>query len=271
MTKTELDGKTFSKNSANAGAQWEGVSMASGSFGNNGNLFVPRTPEQFSYDADENLTNDGRWSYMWDAENRLVALATNTPVGPQYQLTFAYDAKGRRIQKMVATNGVALSTNNFLYDDWNLVAELKPNNSPIRSYVWGTDLSGSMQGAGGVGGLLEVSYYGSATTNCFPAFDGNGNVAALINAADGTVAANYEYAAFGEPVRVTGVMARNNPFRFSTKYADDESDLLYYGYRCYKPSLRWQVSVLHTSSCRRGDAISPNPIQQAPRNPFQTP
>ena len=106
----------------------------------------------------------------------------------------------------------------------------------IRTYVWGSGLSGSMQDAGSVGGLLEVCCYGSATTNCFPAFDGHGNVAALINAADGTVAANYEYAAFGEPVRVSGIMARNNPFRFSTKYADDESDLLYYGYRYYKPS-----------------------------------
>jgi RHS repeat-associated protein len=31
-------------------------------------------------------------------------------------------------------------------------------------------------------------------------------------------------------------MAKANPFRFSTKYQDDESDLLYYGYRYYKPS-----------------------------------
>jgi RHS repeat-associated protein len=150
-------------------------------------------------------------------------------------------------------------------------AETRPDNTRIRTCVWGSDLSGLMQGAGGVGRLLEVSGYGSATTNCFPAFDGNGNVAALINDADGMVAANDEYAAFGEPVRVTGFMARNNPFRFSTKYADDESDLLYYGYRYYKPSLRWQVSVLPTNSCRHGDAISPNPLQQAPRNPFLTP
>jgi RHS repeat-associated protein len=149
-------------------------------------------------------------------------------------------------------------------------AGARPDNTRIRTYVWGSDLSCSMQGAGGVGGLLAVSCYGSATTNCFPAFDGNGNVAALINAADGTVADNDEYAAFGEPVRVTGVMTWNNPFRFSTKYADDESDLLYYGYRYYKPALRWQVSVLPTNSCRRGNAISPNPFQQAPRNPFLT-
>jgi RHS repeat-associated protein len=31
-------------------------------------------------------------------------------------------------------------------------------------------------------------------------------------------------------------MAKANPFRFSTKYQDDESDLLYYGFRYYKAS-----------------------------------
>jgi RHS repeat-associated protein len=201
-----------------------------------GNVYVAQSPEQFSYDPDGNLTNDGRWAYTWDAENRLVTMTVNTNVGPQYQLAFAYDPKGRRIQKTVATNGVAVSTNKFLYDGWNLVAELQPNNAPIRSYVWGNDLSGSQQGAGGVGGLLEVSCYGTTTTNCFPAYDGNGNVAALINAADGTIAANYEYGPFGEVIRQTGPMAKVNPFRFSTKYQDDESDLLYYGYRYYKAS-----------------------------------
>jgi RHS repeat-associated protein len=216
-------------------ALWTNIIVAGG-LSVTGNVYVAKAPEIFSYDADGNLTNDGRWAYSWDGENRLKVMTVNTNVGPQYQLTFAYDAKGRRIQKMVAANGVALSTNNFLYDGWNLIAETRPDNSLIRSYVWGTDLSGTSQGAGGVGGLLEISYYGSSTTNCFPAYDGNGNIMALVNAADGTVAANYDYAAFGEPIRITGVMARNNPFRFSTKYADDESDLLYYGYRFYKPS-----------------------------------
>ena len=35
-------------------------------------------------------------------------------------------------------------------------------------------------------------------------------------------------------------MAKANPFRFSTKYQDDETDLLYYGYRYYNASTgRW--------------------------------
>jgi RHS repeat-associated protein len=45
---------------------------------------------------------------------------------------------------------------------------------------------------------------------------------------------------FGEVIRATGPMARANPFRFSTKYQDDESDLLYYGYRYYTAGTgRW--------------------------------
>jgi RHS repeat-associated protein len=131
---------------------------------------------------------------------------------------------------------VLISTANFLYDGWNLVAELTPSGSLVRNYVWGTDLSGSQQGAGGVGGLLEVSYHGTATTNAFVAFDGNGNVTALVNAGDGTVVGNYEYGPFGEVIRATGPMAKANPIRFSTKYQDDESDMLYYGYRYYRAS-----------------------------------
>ncbi len=38
---------------------------------------------------------------------------------------------------------------------------------------------------------------------------------------------------FGEVVRATGPLAKANPFRFSTKYQDDETDLLYYDYRYY--------------------------------------
>jgi len=114
-----------------------------------GHQYVAQTPEHFQYDADGNLTNDGRWAYTWDAENRLVGMTVNTNVGPQYQLTFAFDFQGRRILKIVATNGVAYATNNFLYDGWNLVAELGSSGTLVRNYVWRSDLSGSAQGAGG--------------------------------------------------------------------------------------------------------------------------
>jgi len=81
---------------------------------------------------------------------------------------------------------------------------------------------------------------GTNAGSYFFAYDGNGNVAALANAPDGTVAARYEYGAFGEPIRTSGAAAKENPFRFSTKFTDDESDLLYYGYRYYNAGTgRW--------------------------------
>jgi RHS repeat-associated protein len=45
---------------------------------------------------------------------------------------------------------------------------------------------------------------------------------------------------FGEVLRATGPLAYVNPFRFSTKYQDDETGFLHYGYRYYDPGTgRW--------------------------------
>ncbi len=207
-----------------------------------GNLFVPKTPEAFTYDDDGNLTSDGHWTNRWDAENRLIEMEalSSVPDGAKKKLVFGYDWQGRRISKTVSnwvSSAWALSeSKRFAYDGWNLMAVLSGTNL-LQSFVWGTDLSGTMQGAGGVGGLVAFN----DTTNVhFVAYDGNGNVTRLVKGSDGTTSGNYEFGAFGEPMRVTGTASKINPFRFSTKYTDDESDLLYYGYRYYNQSAgRW--------------------------------
>jgi len=209
---------------------------------NVGSIFLPQNPESFTYDADGNLTQDGRWTYTWDAENRPIGMTniTGVPSAAQMGLTFGYDYKGRRVSKIVTT---AASTNSltFAYDAWNLIAILNPLSSILDSFEWGTDLSGSMQGAGGVGGLISMSVYGGTNAgNYFYCYDGNGNVAALVNVSNVTVAAQYEYGPFGEVIRATGPVAKLNPFRFSTKNQDDEMELLYYGYRYYNSGTgRW--------------------------------
>ncbi|KAF0179376.1 MAG: YD repeat-containing protein [Limisphaerales bacterium] len=106
-----------------------------------------------------------------------------------------------------------------------------------KSFLWGLDLSGTADQAGGIGGLLAISQHSTnGLATHLPCFDGNGNVMALVNAGSGQPSARYEYAPFGEPLRVTGDAALLNPFRFSTKYTDDETGLLYYGYRYYSPT-----------------------------------
>jgi RHS repeat-associated protein len=223
---------------------WMGVTASTAGQSNViGNVFLAQTPEQFYYDSDGNLTNDGRWIYTWDVENRLATISSRTSVGPQQSLRFDYDWQGRRVSKKVWGNpsfsGNPAETH-FSCDGWNQIAELSASNSVIRTYMWGLDLDGSSRGEAGVGGLVGLTYNGTQTTNCFPTFDGNGNVAALVDASTGTASAQYEYGPFAEVIRITGPMAKANPFRFSTKYQDDETDFLYYGYRYYNPATgRW--------------------------------
>jgi len=211
--------------------------------------FLPQTPEAYTYDLDGNLLSDGRWAYTWDGENRLIGMQTLptavTAKAPNQRISFAYDSQGRRVQKTLA-NGASgsfpvVSDMRFVYDGWNLLGEFNGLGSDalVRSYVWGLDLSGTFQGAGGVGGLLEFSDAGSGTAY-YAAPDGNGNVAGLVSSTSGSIGAAYEYGAFGETTQVSGVAAAINPFRFSTKYVDAETDYSYYGQRYYSPSTgRW--------------------------------
>src|SRR5207302_9041275 len=107
----------------------------------------------------------------------------------------------------------------FLSDGWRHIAELNgSDNSLLRSYAWGLDLSGSLDRAGGIGGLLMIR--STANGPHFFAYDGNGNVSALISATNGAASAVYEYDAFGGILRATGFMANESRFQFSTKRCD---------------------------------------------------
>ncbi len=211
-----------------------------------GTIFVPKTTEVFASDSDGNTSTNGRWIFTWDGENRLIRLAASTSIAPK-QIDFDYDWLGRRIRKKVWNTTAGTGTPDldriFVYDGWNLIAICDANNHTnlLQSFCWGNDLSGTLQGAGGVAGLLWITDTQSGTAGTyFPAYDGNGSVVALAKASDGSIAAQYEYAAFGETIRASGLMAKANPFRFSTKYTDDESDFLYYGRRYYNYSSgRW--------------------------------
>lgn len=236
-----------------SGPAYQSVSVTATEGANNtnqtGNILVPPATQTFLHDADGNLTNDSLWSCTWDGENRLKQMTNLTTVSTsaRKKLVFTYDFIGRRITKKVYPwSGGNYSTTpetdlEFLYDGWNLIAELNAtNNAVIRGYIWGQDLSGTMGKAGGIGGLLLVTEHFATPTNHFVTYDGNGNVVALVNGANSSIGARYEYSPFGELLRQTGPLAARNPFRWSTKFCDYETGLTCYGYRYYNSSLgRW--------------------------------
>jgi RHS repeat-associated protein len=209
-----------------------------------GFVFVAQSPEAFGHDLDGNLTNDGRWLLTWDAESRLTKAESlaSTPTASKRKVEWTYDYRGRRVRQTTSDSSsgsyVVTEDLKFISDGWQHIAELNAtNNALVRSYVWGLDLSGTMDGAGGVGGLLMLTSV--ANGSHLYAYDGNGNVTALIQASDGTTSAIYEYEAFGRQLRTTGLMADENRFQFSTKRCDRTTEFELYEFRVRRADLSW--------------------------------
>jgi RHS repeat-associated protein len=180
------------------------------------------------FDLDGNMTGYKDWTFIWDAENRLVLASNATTV-----VSNSYDYMSRRVAKVV--NGQAIV---FTYQGWAMIREVSGTTS--NSYVYGLDLSGTAQGAGTIGGILSASFGGTTSvSSAFYCYDANGNVTDLVGT-NGEFLAQYQYDPYGNTISKSGALADVNPFRFSTKYLDAETGLYYYGYRFYNPEVgRW--------------------------------
>ena len=184
-----------------------------------------------SYPLPVGPTNNA--TLVYDGENRLISVTTGTTT-----VSYNYDAQSRRVARTEGSN-VTL----YLYDDWNCIAEYALHSSNFTlhsSFSWGLDISGSLQGAGGVGGLLAVTKHeAQSTTHFYPTYDGNGNVSEYLDAG-GVIIAHYEYDPFGRTIVESGPNAADFAYRFSTKPVDAATGLYYYGYRWYDPGTgRW--------------------------------
>jgi RHS repeat-associated protein len=207
--------------------------------------FVPSVANP-AFDDDGNQTATGLGqAYVWDAENRLIAVQPVIPVNGDKKVHNTYDGQSRRVRRQVFTmTGGSWSLTRdekFIYDGWNPIAVLGWNSSTStfdlnKTLTWGLDLSGSLQGAGGVGGLLVVK---DGSSIYHYTYDANGNVSEVLDSI-GAVVAHYEYKPFGDTHVASGSYAAANEYRFSTKPLDKVSGLYYYGFRYYNPSTgRW--------------------------------
>jgi RHS repeat-associated protein len=202
----------------------------------------------YTYDADGNLRGDSDWWYDYDAENRLVSATRKNSL---QRLLFTYDHMGRRARKVVQSgNGsggyTTASDRRFVYDGWNLTVEIDALQLQVagqsqsykteKAFTWGLDLTGTVHGGGGVGGLL-AQYYPWASGVAYPLYDSMGNVHGMIDE-NGNVIAAWGYSAFGEVVQSTGWSSGGwSPFRFASKFYDEETQLCQYNHRYYSPRL----------------------------------
>jgi RHS repeat-associated protein len=242
-------------------------------FGVNGlNELTNMASTTFHFDANGNLTNRTTGStvigYSYDDENRLASVESQVGALLSPTLTtFVYDGLGRLREQLQWTNssgggGGGSSSSppppsgggggswglsggiHYVYDGKRVIQERNTGNTPTVSYTRGLDLSGSLEGAGGIGGLLaRSSGYSSSggtwSTHDYYHADGNGNITYLVNSAQ-TLAAGYRYDPYGNLLTSSGSLAGSNTYRFSSKEFIPTAGLYYYLYRFYDPSLqRW--------------------------------
>jgi RHS repeat-associated protein len=197
----------------------------------------------FQYDGNGNLLYDGSSNFAYDDENQLLQVW----VAGQWFSQFAYDGKMRRRSRQEFTwqSGAWVQTNEvyYVYDGNVVIQERNLNNLPTTTYTRGLDLAGSLQGAGGIGGLLAMTLNTapgpSSSNSMYYHSDGNGNVTMLINPSQ-SIVAKYLYDAFGNVLSKSGILADVNLYRFSSKEAHLNSGLVYYLCRYYDPNLqRW--------------------------------
>ncbi len=129
-----------------------------------------------TYDACGNLTRAGTSTYQYFMGLLIHARAKDAQ-GVYHSSSFENDAENRRRYKHVPSGFTQPGDHYFTYSGWSLQVEDVCSGpdywtpSASNYYVWGKDLSGTVDGAGGVGGLLATEVGG---VWYFPLYDNNG-------------------------------------------------------------------------------------------------
>jgi len=182
--------------------------------------------EQFNYAYDDNgnliekieKATGTITRYAYDAENQLIQIqefpGQNLP--PSMTANYHYDGLGRRIAKNV--DGV---TTSYVYDREDIVLEFSENNGITSQYTQGI----------GFDEPLTIKKNGKSY---FYHADGLGNITDLSNGI-GAVAQFYAYDSFGRFTQQGSEL--NNPYIYTAREFDLESEVYYLRARYYDPDL----------------------------------
>ena len=220
---------------------------------NNLNQVTNSPAGDHTFDGNGNMTAEAPGTstarhFTYDDENQLMEVIKYASFSPSTKAEFVYDGKMRlRITReftYYSGDWLAAGETRYLYDGMLAVQDRDSSNVPTVTYTRGPDLSGTFQGAGGIGGMLARShgystFNGEWSTHNHYFADGNGNITYLVDGSQ-VRAALYRYDPFGNNLTTIGTIAATNHYRFSSKLIHAPSTLYYYGYRFYNPNLqRW--------------------------------
>jgi RHS repeat-associated protein len=169
----------------------------------------------FSYDANGNLTNDGRTTYTYDVENRLVASSSGA--------TLTYDPLGRMFSASSASTG----TTRFHYDGDDLVAEYDAGGTVTNRYMHGPGSDEPI--------LWDIGSRMDCSGTRFLHTNHQGSVIAVADCNGNRVAVN-SYDEYGIPAGLAnGGAANSGRFQYTGQIWLSELGMYYYKARMYSP------------------------------------
>lgn len=202
------------------------------------------TSEQsFEYDPNGNCTaqiqSQQHISYTYDALDRLIQLKTDH----QYLIEYQYDCFNRRLSKLIKVFNVSENEwqthhqIHFLYDEDREIGEIDPEGNIQKLRILG-------QGMGAeIGAAIALEIHGHVYA---PICDHRGSITCLVDTETAEIVESYQYSAFGEEQIYNAkneqvpLSPSANPWRFSSKYREDETQLIFFGKRFYDPKNgRW--------------------------------
>ncbi|MBM3436957.1 MAG: RHS repeat-associated core domain-containing protein, partial [Bacteroidetes bacterium] len=188
-------------------------------------VFASENNTNHQYDPNGNLINKfsmaGNDHYDYDYKNRLTGVLHNgTPVA-----SYGYSAAGERLYK--SDGGANTIYYLYDYDDWWADYSHPEIYNPIAEY----NASGAIEASYNPGpGIDQIQSITRGGQKYFFHEDDLGSPVKITNAI-GNVANEYEYDAFGEILQENETVSQ--PFRFTGREYDSESDLYYYRARYY--------------------------------------
>ncbi|MEK5149155.1 DNRLRE domain-containing protein [Psychrobacillus sp. FSL K6-4615] len=219
---------------------------------NDANQMTDAGTQSIAVDVNGNVTNDGRYEYVWNAFDQLIEVKT---MAGATVVTYKYDENGNRIYSNVDSKETY-----YRYDGTSnqVLFEANASGEITKSYTYDDN-----------GHRLTMTYSGKTyyyLTNY------RGDVLALTDES-GTIVAEYTYDAWGNILTQKDLdqkddvnLAKENPYRYAGYRYDEETKLYYLMARYYNPD----TGVFMSLDPVGGDTMNPitmNGYNYANNNP----
>ncbi|MCK2005057.1 RHS repeat-associated core domain-containing protein [[Brevibacterium] frigoritolerans] len=178
------------------------------------NQLATNNGASISQDKNGNLTNDGKRTVVYDAQDRLIEVKEGATSLGKYQ----YNSEGLRTSKTIGS-----TTTYYTYDENdNVVLETNQSAAVLASYVYDNANRPLTMTKGGKTYTFHANAHGDITT---------------VTDEVGTIVASFQYDAWGNHLKESGSFASQVPFRYAGYRYDIETKLYYLQQRYYNPDI----------------------------------